>query len=343
MNAVAPKLSICTPTHDGRARTLLYGLEEIIKQASGNLSSQVEVCISDNASSDGTEELVHGLSARSPIPISYRRNRVDLGLGPNILQAIDMARGDYCWLMSSDDALADGALERILQLLAEHPGIAGVSVACRVYDADLDQSLPTPTDRFPSGDRPRVIEGLGEIVEELGSHFIGISLHIVQRNAWLVGARSYRSSQLVDGLVPHIVFLVGAAHVQPRWLWCPEPLIKWRSTTTITGGLEGFMAGILDHLALSLSAYLSPRDPAYRRAIAKFAKTTLAPRGLRTMAVMPTHSRRGRRELTRVLVRRLYWLPRFWLSMAPSMLLPPVWIKAVRKALRLTRAALPAR
>jgi hypothetical protein len=107
--------------------------------------------------------------------------------------------------------------------------------------------------------------------------------------------------------------------------------------------VEDFMAGILDHLALSLSAYLGPRDPGYRRAITKFVQTTFPPRALRTMAVMPTHTRSGRREFTRVLLRRLYWLPSFWLSMAPSMLLPTVSIKAVRKAVRLVRAALPAR
>lgn len=332
-----PTLSICIPTHQGRAGTLAYGLDALLSQARGGIDSRIEICISDNASADGTEQLVRNLAADSPLPIRYRRNVVDIGPGRNIVQAIDMASGEYCWIMSSDDAFAEGALHRMLELLAEHPGVGGVSTACAVFDRVMERRLPAPTDRFPAGDRTREIEGLSSIVEELGSCFIGMSTQVVQRRAWLQCAGKHRNSRLVDGLLPHIAFLVGAAYSQPTWLWCPEPLIRWRSGAWVTDGIDDFMARILDDLASSLLAHLDPRDPGYRHAVAKFARVTYSPRALRNMAALPTHTARGRWRLARVLVRRLYWLQDFWWPMAPNLLLPAAVIKASRRARALAR------
>jgi glycosyltransferase involved in cell wall biosynthesis len=331
MRVVAPKLSICTPTHEGRAGTLAFGLERLLGQVTGAIATQVEVCISDNASMDGTEDAVARLAARSPIPIHYRRNPVDLGAGRNILQSVEMARGDYCWLVSSDDALAPGALARMLELLAQHPDIGGASVAYEAFDPALERPLPTPRDRMPRGDRARVIEGLKPIVEEIGPYYAGISVHVVKRRAWLAAVDLHRSSPLVDGLFPFVVFLVGAAATTPCWLWCPEPLIQWRSRSTPFPDMDGLMAGMLDDLAASLLAYLDSRDPVYRRVIARFAVLNVSSRAVRDIATHPTHTLRGRAHLIRVLLRRLYWHPSFWYSIAPSTLLPGLPIRAARR------------
>lgn len=333
---MAATLSICTPTHAGRAGTLAYGIEALLSQSAGPLRSRVELCISDNASNDGTEELVRSLSAHSPVPIRYRRNPVDLGPGRNIVQSVEMARGDYCWLVSSDDALADGALARMLELLDEHSSLGGVSTTCEVFDHAMGRRMPPPQppDRSPPGDSPRVIEGLTAIVAELGSAFIGMSTQVVHREAWLQAVRAQERSSLVDGLLPHIVFLVGAAYSRPRWLWCPEPLVKWRAAGGIYGGIDNYMARILDDLARSLLAYVGPRDPGYRRAITGFVRVTYSPHALRTMAALPTHTVRGRYRLIRVLLLRLYWLPDLWCAMLPSVLLPGLAVRAVRKARR---------
>ena len=339
---MATALSICIPTHDGRARPLEYGLNAVLRQANDSLASRLEVCVSDNASNDGTGEMVREASGGSPVPIHYRRNAVDLGPGRNILQSIEMASGEYCWLLSSDDALAEGALERMFKLLGGHSGVGGVSTACEVFDSVMERRLPTPTDRFPAGHGPRVIEGLSAIVEELGPCFIGMSAQVVHRGAWLGAARAQGQSALVDGLLPHIVFLVGAAQSRPRWLWCPEPLIKWRAAGGIYGGIDNYMARILEDLAVSLSTYVGPQDPGYRRAITSFARTNYSPHALRTMAVLPTHTVRGRRRLIGVLLRRLYWLPEFWRSMLPSVLIPGIVVRVVRKARRVAAAVVTA-
>ena len=46
------RLSICIPTHDGRREQLREAVESVLTQSKDG----VEICISDNASEDGTQE-----------------------------------------------------------------------------------------------------------------------------------------------------------------------------------------------------------------------------------------------------------------------------------------------
>ena len=92
-NHNGPVLSVCIPTHNGRAGTLSVLIENLIEQARG-LPNLVEVCVSDNASGDETAEIVADLAARATCPVRYRRHPHDLGLVANLLSAVELARGE---------------------------------------------------------------------------------------------------------------------------------------------------------------------------------------------------------------------------------------------------------
>ena len=77
-------------------------------------TSQVEICISDNASTDGTDELIAKIKENTPVNIIYSRNDTNIGADLNFLRVVELATGDYCWFMGSDDGLAPGSLEQII-------------------------------------------------------------------------------------------------------------------------------------------------------------------------------------------------------------------------------------
>ncbi|EBK6812388.1 abequosyltransferase RfbV, partial [Salmonella enterica] len=83
-------------------------LNSINNQEKFNLD--IEVCISDNASTDGTEEMIDVWRNNYNFPIIYRRNSVNLGPDRNFLASVSLANGDYCWIFGSDDALAKDSL-----------------------------------------------------------------------------------------------------------------------------------------------------------------------------------------------------------------------------------------
>jgi len=105
------KLSICIPTYN-RANFLGAAIDSVIKQA----TEEVEIVISDNASTDHTEELVREYQTRFP-RIRYHKAKENMGADRNFLKVAELATGEYCWLLGSDDALADGAISTVLPML----------------------------------------------------------------------------------------------------------------------------------------------------------------------------------------------------------------------------------
>ena len=107
------KLSICIPTYN-RAAFLGEALDSVIRQA----TDEVEIVVSDNASTDNTEALVREYQARFP-RIRYHKNPENLGADRNFLKVVELGEGEYCWLLGSDDALAEGAIAAMLPLLGD--------------------------------------------------------------------------------------------------------------------------------------------------------------------------------------------------------------------------------
>jgi glycosyltransferase involved in cell wall biosynthesis len=103
-------LSLCIPTYNRAAK-----LERMMGWLQGQLKgveSEVEICISSNGSTDGTDGVAAKWAKR--LPISYRKNRRNRGYDFNMLSAIRMAKGRYCWCFGDDDRPEEGAVKAVL-------------------------------------------------------------------------------------------------------------------------------------------------------------------------------------------------------------------------------------
>ncbi|MCK4789375.1 MAG: glycosyltransferase family 2 protein, partial [Desulfobacteraceae bacterium] len=103
------KLSICVPTLN-RARFLAETLGNVILQANDN----VEIVIVDGASTDNTTEVVQRFKQKFS-NIVYYRGEKNMGVDRDMARTIELSRGDYCWMLSDDDLLKPGAINRILE------------------------------------------------------------------------------------------------------------------------------------------------------------------------------------------------------------------------------------
>lgn len=109
-----PLLSICIPTYN-RAPLLRVMLEALLPQVAA-AGDAVEVCLSDNASTDETPEVIHQVQALGPLRPS--RNAENLGPIRNFHRvANEMARGEYVWILGDDDLLRPGTVARVLEIL----------------------------------------------------------------------------------------------------------------------------------------------------------------------------------------------------------------------------------
>jgi glycosyltransferase involved in cell wall biosynthesis len=106
---------------------------------------QWRMLIIDDASSDETEAAAAQFVARDP-RISYRRHSKNLG---NILTynaGIAWAEGDYTLVLSADDALVPGALERAVSALDANPAVGLVWGRCHVHEGSDAPPVIPPDD-----------------------------------------------------------------------------------------------------------------------------------------------------------------------------------------------------
>jgi glycosyltransferase involved in cell wall biosynthesis len=96
---------------------LAEALDALLSQVGGN--DQVEILISDNASTDATPTLAHDYLVRYP-QIRYHQNAENVGFDGNVVVCIEQARGEYVSFFSDDDLPSPGVFAAVLNALANH-------------------------------------------------------------------------------------------------------------------------------------------------------------------------------------------------------------------------------
>lgn len=123
-----PFFSIVVPTYN-RASDLQFALYCVLRQS----FSDYEIVISDNCSTDNTENIINKLKNKK---IRYFRNRKNIGMILNQKKAIEHAKGEYVFLHGDDDFLLyDNSLEEIYKQIIEHsPGYVRLNYASLAFD-----------------------------------------------------------------------------------------------------------------------------------------------------------------------------------------------------------------
>jgi len=115
-----PLLSIAIPTYN-RIPYLKDLLGLLLPQIATTEPNDVELIISNNASTDGTDEFCRGLKLAQ---LRYWENKTNIGGDRNFLKCIREAKGEYIWLIGDDDLVHHGAVKQVLEILKiNKPGL----------------------------------------------------------------------------------------------------------------------------------------------------------------------------------------------------------------------------
>lgn len=186
MNSILSKqpiLSICIPTYN-RERFLQILLKSIISQANPN---EVEIVVSDNASTDGTADLIKYFSTLYR-NITYVISPENLGADRNYLNCVNIASGEYCWLMGSDDALRPKSITKILELLKSRSDIYLTGRIEASYQLEpirnrLWLDAHEPSQCFDFSREGEILRYL-RASRSLGALFSYLSSIVVKRSSW---------------------------------------------------------------------------------------------------------------------------------------------------------------
>jgi abequosyltransferase len=256
------------PTHN-YGRFIGAAIRSVLNQG----EDDCEVIVLDGGSTDNTAQVVAEIAAAHPnVKYFYQADRG--GIDADLERSVTLAAGDYCWLLSADDALRDGALARVLR---EFERGFDLLLCNRVWcDAHLQ---PIKNESWLSGapgdrevnlaDRQEVAGYLTD-ARSLGALFSFMSCIAFRRAAWGHGSNL---ASLAGTNYAHVARLFGIGSRGGRFIYLADPLVLCR------GGADSFRAGgLASRLLIDLEGYraiadlLFPDDDALRRAVKSVAR-----------------------------------------------------------------------
>ena len=123
-------VSIGLPVYDGGKY-----LEETLDSILAQTYSEFELVISDNASTDRTEQICRAYAAKDP-RIRYYRNKRNLGASKNFNRVFRLSSGLYFKWAAHDDLLAPNYLEKCVEVLEKDSS----TVLCHSKTAYIDEN-----------------------------------------------------------------------------------------------------------------------------------------------------------------------------------------------------------
>ena len=207
-----PAVSVGLPVYNGE-RFLAEALESVLSQTFADL----ELVISDNASTDRTEEICRSYAGHDT-RIRYYRNDVNLGALPNFNRVFELSRGKYFKWAAHDDVLRPELLRRCVEALEAAPDAVLCQSAIEYID-ESGASLGIHRHHIPGSDSPEAATRFAALV--LKPHDCYAQMGVLRRD-------------LVEGAMPMAGFhgadrsLLAKIALRGRYLSVPEALLQVR-------------------------------------------------------------------------------------------------------------------
>lgn len=330
------RLSICIPTYN-RAHTLRWLLDSIAAQiddAGFNHDGAFEIAISDNASTDDTADVVAGYIAAG-LPITYHRFDENKGFDRNLMTAIEIASGEYCWLFGSDDFLEQEALSQVWETLDRHRSVTGLSIGSQGYSPDLARQVFVNDHISTEFTTETMLNGRDEIIASIGPWMGFISSLIVCRERWLGAVSSAPVEPYMHGYI-HLYLCAKMLDEHATWLCVPDRLVGCRTGNESFLAKDEFARTRLDieGYDLAFGATLGRDNPAYRRAMAKVAAFYIRTHflGAKLKGASSTYWK----QAIPMSVAHYWRYPTFWTKTFPIAITPRFVILGARAAYRST-------
>jgi glycosyltransferase involved in cell wall biosynthesis len=204
---VTPRLSMGLPVRNGEPH-----ITQSIEALLGQSYSDFELIITDNASTDATEEICRGY-AKGDSRIRYYRHAANIGIGPNQNFSVHQARGELFKWASADDLYARTLIESCVAALDEYPDVvlahswtAKIDLSgelIKVFEYALSTSSPHAPERFRS-----------ILFDRGGDDDYGVIRLDALRRTGLQGSHHHADHTLIAELA-----LLGRFYHVPDWLY----------------------------------------------------------------------------------------------------------------------------
>lgn len=134
------KVSICSITYN-QASFVKEALDSFFRQ---KVDFDFEVVVGDDASTDGTREILLDYQAKYPDKMRLILHNTNVGMIPNFVATIGACKGEYIALCEGDDFWTDDRkLMRQVEFMEKNPDFAICFHRCRIVFSGMDP-IPFP-------------------------------------------------------------------------------------------------------------------------------------------------------------------------------------------------------
>ncbi len=208
MNLPTPPLSIGLPVFNGEKY-----LEALLDSVLGQTYSDFNLIISDNASTDRTQEICRSYAAQEP-RICYHRNEKNIGATQNWYRVFDLSASEYFAPVAHDDSYDPEYMRKCLEVLAGDPSVVVCYSKTKVIDengnfvgnfeVEVDTTSPSPHER---------------LYRVLTTDYLCIQLYGVMRSSALRATRVYAGYYGCDKNTLFELCLLGKMQELPEYLF----------------------------------------------------------------------------------------------------------------------------
>jgi abequosyltransferase len=321
-------LSLCITTYN-RAGPLRECLDSIVRAGDGH---DIELVVSDNASTDDTPRVLEEFARRVPWMRWYRLPQ-NIGGDRNFYRVTEAAAREYVWVVGDDDRLAPTAIASVLAALAHEPTVTILNF--ETWDREFTR--PVSGAHF-SADGPLQLNSANDLMDRfgLGPSFISA---VVFRRAPFLDVPFSEYEELVAGGMAFFFAVYRAMWLAPKAMYVPHVLVLQRGDNIPALSEMGtwyrfFVEGVDEALSKLAAVGYAPRSVAR------------AKRGVLLDLVMPdiwnrVQSGQPVRTLFPLLRRHYRRSAAFWLLCVPALFAPTWLLRPSRKVFRLVRGKRP--
>lgn len=323
------KLSICIPTYN-RAKFLPEAIDSVMCQVTEKNKERLEICVSDNASTDSTQEIVREMSSKSQISVIYHRNEKNMGSDYNFLKVIEIAKGDFCWFLGSDDKIEKGAIDEILNVIDKNQDIALIMVDKNDYGPDLKERkftvCPVGGGKINGDFSANGYDEIKKYISLLFDYYGYTSTQIVNKSFWDDTLCEIDNIHEYFKAFIHVYVITKMIKKHPKAIFIQKPFIGYRSGND--SFLEDNHGDVIKRCLLDINGYKQIIDELLKNWDSKIYKSIIirsATIHIRShmIAVKKTKLPISKKFwIWRKVIGMYWWIPSFWIKTFPFIIVP---------------------
>lgn len=318
-----PLLTIGIPTFNGEAH-IREAIDSVIDQLN-EVDEEIEIVISDNASTDNTAEIVKQYTQKYN-NVRYFRNEKNTGFDRNVDILFERASGEYVWILSDDDTLRKGALRKVLTGLKEFKNVSVIFVNYAECDINMNE--------YPRRVRPDIFDDIyckdGDTFFLESKFLFGlVSSLIFKKSKWNQKIKRYIGSGFIHvGALAEILKDSSSLIISDKLVNLRTPVTgneRWQSA--------GYQAILKPGLEL-VKIFKHMRILGYKRKICQHLIDNMFRANLKLILVLNMMEVENKKEIAREMMQCYGKYPCFWLVHLPFLFTPVTVFHLLRKIRR---------